>query len=225
MALEAPARHTVRDVQPTRAKQIKIVAAIELGGGNDPTARRFERIERDGADQPHEIALRCVIAIGRALPIALPADRRVGASAGEPDGALNNCLKWQTADEGEPIAHQVMPPRRSLGRSRQVANAPGCDRVALAGRPACSPKIKLLAPRAGKWLEAMPWSRSAWSASIRNAHSKGMPRRVDICRIASNLPSGRESVWCMRGPTTVDLPGSTWPPATILRLGPGELGG
>src|SRR5260370_12461782 len=30
MALEAPARHTVRDVQPTPAKQINIQAAIDL---------------------------------------------------------------------------------------------------------------------------------------------------------------------------------------------------
>src|SRR5260221_4451569 len=33
MGLQAPARHTVRDVHPTRSKQIKIVAAIKLGGG------------------------------------------------------------------------------------------------------------------------------------------------------------------------------------------------
>src|SRR5713226_6131179 len=67
----------------------------------------------------------------------------------------------------------------------------------------------------------MPWSRSACSASIRKAHSKGIPRRADICRIASNLPSGSEPVSCMRRPTIVDLPWSTWPTTTILTLGRG----
>src|SRR5918996_1779080 len=64
----------------------------------------------------------------------------------------------------------------------------------------------------------MPWSRSACSASIRKAHSNGMPRRSQVALMVSNLPSGREPVSWNRRPTRVDLPWSTWPTMTILRL-------
>src|SRR5689334_6051717 len=51
---------------------------------------------------------------------------------------------------------------------------------------------------------------------MRNAHSNGMPRRSDMARIASTLPSGKAPVSCSRRPTSVDLPWSTWPTMTIL---------
>ena len=52
----------------------------------------------------------------------------------------------------------------------------------------------------------MPWSRSDWKASIRKAHSNGMPRRSHIALMASSLPSGSEPVSWNRRPTSVDLP-------------------
>src|SRR5919199_2080918 len=51
---------------------------------------------------------------------------------------------------------------------------------------------------------------------MRKAHSNGMPRRSDMARIASTLPSGKAPVSCSRRPTSVDLPWSTWPTMTIL---------
>jgi hypothetical protein len=64
-----------------------------------------------------------------------------------------------------------------------------------------------------------PWSRSAWSASIKNAHSNGMPRRSHTALMVSSLPSGNEPVSWNSRPTRVDLPWSTWPTMTILSLG------
>src|ERR1035437_6858514 len=60
------------------------------------------------------------------------------------------------------------------------------------------------------------WSRSACNASIRFAHSKGIPRRCAACWSCSSLPSGSEPVSCKSRPTNVDLPWSTWPRMTIL---------
>src|SRR5262249_48544555 len=60
----------------------------------------------------------------------------------------------------------------------------------------------------------MPWSRSDWKASIRKAHSKGIPRRSHMARIASSLPSGSEPVSWKSRPTSEDLPWSTWPTMT-----------
>src|SRR5690349_13109948 len=51
---------------------------------------------------------------------------------------------------------------------------------------------------------------------MRKAHSNGMPRRSDMARIDSTLPSGSVPVSCSRRPTSVDLPWSTWPTMTIL---------
>src|SRR5262245_41155638 len=61
----------------------------------------------------------------------------------------------------------------------------------------------------------MPWSRSDWNESIRNAHSNGMPRRSHIALICSSLPSGNEPVSLNSRPTRVDLPWSTWPTMTM----------
>src|SRR5690606_27728125 len=47
-----------------------------------------------------------------------------------------------------------------------------------------------------------------------NAHSIGMPRRSDMARTASTLPSGSEPVSCSRRPIRVDLPWSTCPTMT-----------
>ena len=52
----------------------------------------------------------------------------------------------------------------------------------------------------------MPWSRSVCSASSRNDHSNGMPRRALTALSISSLPSGRLPVSCKRRPTRVDLP-------------------
>ena len=52
----------------------------------------------------------------------------------------------------------------------------------------------------------MPWSRSAWNASSKKAHSNGMPRFSDIALMASSLPSGIEPVSWISRPTSVDLP-------------------
>ena len=52
----------------------------------------------------------------------------------------------------------------------------------------------------------MPWSRSVCSASSRNDHSNGMPRRALTAFSISSLPSGRLPVSCNRRPTRVDLP-------------------
>ena len=66
------------------------------------------------------------------------------------------------------------------------------------------------------WLTSMvtAWSRSAWSASVTKAHSKGMPRRLHISATASTRPSSRAPVSCRSRPTRVDLPWSTWPTMT-----------
>ena len=63
------------------------------------------------------------------------------------------------------------------------------------------------------------WLRSACSASIRNAHSKGTPRRSHVALMASYLPSSSESVSWRKRPTSVDLPWSTWPTMTIFERG------
>ena len=52
----------------------------------------------------------------------------------------------------------------------------------------------------------MPWSRSVCSASSRNDHSNGMPRRALTAFSISSLPSGRLPVSCSSRPTSVDLP-------------------
>ncbi|MGY4327673.1 hypothetical protein ACVWWG_002090 [Bradyrhizobium sp. LB7.2] len=65
----------------------------------------------------------------------------------------------------------------------------------------------------------MPWSRSVWSASSRNDHSNGMPRRALTALSISSLPSGRLPVSCSRRPTSVDLPWSTWPTMTMRTWG------
>src|SRR5436853_4667710 len=65
----------------------------------------------------------------------------------------------------------------------------------------------------------MPWSRSVCSASSRNDHSKGMPRRALTAFSISSLPSGRLPVSCSRRPTSVDLPWSTWPTMTMRTCG------
>src|ERR1700751_2587687 len=65
----------------------------------------------------------------------------------------------------------------------------------------------------------MPWSRSVCSASSRNDHSNGMPRRALTALSISSLPSGRLPVSCRRRPTSVDLPWSTWPTMTMRTCG------
>src|SRR4029077_6812567 len=65
----------------------------------------------------------------------------------------------------------------------------------------------------------MPWSRSVCSASRRNDHSNGMPRRALTAFSISNLPSGRLPVSCNRRTTSVDLPWSTWPTMTMRTCG------
>ena len=61
-----------------------------------------------------------------------------------------------------------------------------------------------------KWMcetsMVIPWSRSAFSASMRKAYSNGMPRRSHMALIASTLPSGIEPVSWNRRPTREDLP-------------------
>src|SRR5688572_6229255 len=69
----------------------------------------------------------------------------------------------------------------------------------------------------------MPWSRSDWKESIRNAHSNGMPRRSHIALICSSLPSGSEPVSWNSRPTSVDLPWSTWPTMTMRIRSRSEL--
>src|SRR5712672_4472966 len=65
----------------------------------------------------------------------------------------------------------------------------------------------------------MPWSRSVCSASSRNDHSNGMPRRALTALSISSLPSGRLPVSCSNRPTSVDLPWSTWPTMTMRTCG------
>jgi hypothetical protein len=65
----------------------------------------------------------------------------------------------------------------------------------------------------------IPWSRSVCSASSRNDHSNGMPRRALTAFSISSLPSGRLPVSCSRRPTSVDLPWSTWPTMTMRTCG------
>ena len=65
----------------------------------------------------------------------------------------------------------------------------------------------------------MPWSRSVCSASSRNDHSNGMPRRALTAFSISSLPSGRLPVSCSSRPTKVDLPWSTWPTMTMRTWG------
>jgi len=65
----------------------------------------------------------------------------------------------------------------------------------------------------------MPWSRSVCSASSRNDHSNGMPRRALTALRDSSLPSGRLPVSCRSRPIKVDLPWSTCPTMTMRTSG------
>src|SRR5258708_39511705 len=71
------------------------------------------------------------------------------------------------------------------------------------------------------WLvsRVMPWSRSVCSASSRNDHSNGRPRRALTALRDSNLPSGRLPVSYNSRPIKVDLPWSTCPTMTMRTSG------
>ena len=74
-------------------------------------------------DQADEFPLGRVLAIGRALTIALAMNGRADRAADEAEGASYDDPGRQTPDERETVAHQAMPQRRSFSRLRNRAQA------------------------------------------------------------------------------------------------------